>query len=292
MTTVARATEQQRDNKPDLRQLVQRMMPEISRALPKGMDADRVARLALTVIRQSEVAKAKGTAKTSLSDCTADSFAGALLTASALGLEPGVDGEAYLIPYGSECTFVLGYRGYSKLFFQHPLARHLDAQAVHENDFFDYELGLDPYLKHKPAIGDRGQVIAFYAVASLTTGAKFFVVLSPEEVAAIRGASGQRRSQIADPQQWMSRKTALRQLFHLVPKSTALAQAIAADERPGTELASHKVPEQITTGPTPVEDGVDPVTGEILIDGPDDQPQQPDPNAWDDVEVAQPGGAR
>jgi recombination protein RecT len=261
MTTVSNAVAQQQD-KPSLAQIVQGMMPEIQRALPKGMDADRMARLAITVLRQTPA----------LARCTAVSFQGALLTAAALGLEPGVDGEAWLVPYGDECTFIAGYKGYSKLFFQHPLARHLDAQAVYQNDYFDYEYGLDPYLKHKPATGDRGPAVAFYAVASLTTGARFFVVLSPEEVTKIRGASGKRRANVADPMHWMERKTALRQLFHLVPKSTALAQAMIADEQSGTELAARKVPESITAG-EPIPDGVDEITGEVVEAEPYPEPQ-------------------
>jgi recombination protein RecT len=276
--TVARAAAEANE-RPTLVQVVQRMQPEIARALPKGMDADRIARLALTVIRQSEMAKIKAEARgqktSSLADCTAESFAGALLTACALGLEPGVDGEAYLVPYGNECTFIAGYKGYSKLFFQHPLARHLDAQAVYERDLFDYEKGLDPYLRHKPAKGDRGPVEAFYAVASLTTGARFFEVLTVVEVAAIRGASGRRKSNIEDPQQWMSRKTALRQLFHLVPKSTALSAAIIADEQTGTELIAQKMPEAILAA---VPDDVDPATGEVDSET---YAPAPDPNATD-----------
>lgn len=250
--TITQAVESQRNTSPNLSQLVEQMRPEIARALPKHMDADRIARLALTALRQTPA----------LTRCSPQSFLGALLTASALGLEPGVDGEAYLVPYGTECTFIPGFKGYAKLFFQHPLARHLDAQAVHENDQFEYELGLDPYLRHKPARGDRGKVTEFYAVASLTTGAKFFVVLTPEEVAEIRGASGKRRASVADPQHWMSRKTCLRQLFKLIPKSTQLQIALNSDERSGTELLSNKVPEQITSGEVPP--AIDAATGEVL----------------------------
>ena len=32
----------------------------------------------------------------------------------------------------------------------------VQAQCVYENDVFEYELGLDPKLVHKPAIKDRG----------------------------------------------------------------------------------------------------------------------------------------
>src|SRR5690606_2858516 len=113
--------------------LIQQMQPEIQRALPKGMDGDRIARLALTVVRQTP----------KLAQCSPASFAGSLLTAAALGLEPGVNGEAYLVPYKNECQLIIGYQGYAKLFWQNPLARHLDAQAVYANDEFDYEYGLN-----------------------------------------------------------------------------------------------------------------------------------------------------
>jgi len=236
--TIARATQDQ--PRLSLVQVVQRMQPEIARALPKHMDADRMARLALTSIRQTP----------GLANCTPESFAAALLTSSALGLEPGVNGEAYLVPFGTECTLIVGYAGYAKLIWQHPLAKHLDAQAVYEHDVFDYAYGLDPYLHHRPARGDRGEIIYYYAVASLTTGASVFEVMTPEEVAAVRKAAAARRRgpQIADPQHWMERKTVLRQLVKRLPRSTALNSAMAFDEHSGSELAALRAPEQITAG--------------------------------------------
>lgn len=258
-------------SRPTIGELVQRMRPEIMRALPKGMDADRVARLTLTLLRQSELAKAKGTATTSLGECTPESFAGALLTAAALGLEPGVDGEAWLVPYRDrkndivECTFIPGYKGIAKLFWNHPLARHLDAQAVYEHDEFDYQLGLDPYLHHKPARGDRGDITHYYAVASLSTGARRFEVMTAAEVAAVRAASPRKSGDIRDPQHWMERKTVLKQLLKVMPKSPHLSYALAADEQSGRDLAVEQVPTQIIEqkDPPELEAGIDPVTGEI-----------------------------
>jgi recombination protein RecT len=140
-------------------QFIQKLQPEIARALPKHMDGDRIARLALTVVRQSEIEAQKSRKPgNSLMNCTVDSFAGALLTAAALGLEPGVNQEAYLVPYKGECTLIVGYQGFAKLFWQHPLAKHLDAHAVHANDEFDYAYGIAQYLRHKPAKGERGQI--------------------------------------------------------------------------------------------------------------------------------------
>jgi recombination protein RecT len=91
MTSTQAAVARRNENQPSLATVVQRMVPEIQRALPKHMDADRMARLALTVSAR--------TPRSSPSAPRLQSFAGALLTAAALGLEPGVNGEAYLVPY-------------------------------------------------------------------------------------------------------------------------------------------------------------------------------------------------
>jgi recombination protein RecT len=209
-------------------QLIQSLRPELARALPKHMDADRMARIALTVLRKTP----------KLAECSPESFMGALLTSAQLGLEPGAGDEAYLVPYGRECQFIVGYQGYAKLFWQHPMAKHLDAQAVYELDEFDYAYGLDPFLRHKPALGDRGAVIAYYAVAKLSTGASAFVVLSPEDVRALRGGKvgPDSRFKGGDPMRWMERKTAVRQLVKLLPKSVELQRALAADETVRTDL--------------------------------------------------------
>lgn len=259
--TITQAVDAQRNARPTLIQVVQRMQPEIARALPKHMDADRMSRLALTCIRRDP----------KLAQTSPESFAGALLTAAALGLEPGVSGEAYLVPYGNECTLIVGYQGYAKLFWQHPLAKHIDAQTVYENDTFDYALGLEPRLNHIPARSDRGEPIYYYAVATLTTGAAVFEVMTPEEVNAVRGpaARARRGPQVADPQHWMERKTVLRQLVKRLPRSTALSNAIVADERSGVDLTASKVPEQITSGRDLTEQ-INESTGEITVAEPTD----------------------
>ena len=223
---VARRTEQ--GSGPTLAQYFHSLEPEMARALPKHMPAERMARIALTTVRRDKTGK--------LGRCTPESFAGALLTAAQLGLEVGND-EAYLVPYSGEVTLIVGYQGYAKLFWQSPLARHLDAQAVHAADFFEYEYGLNPRLVHRPAmVADRGPVIAFYAVGTLSTGGSAFVVLSPEQVKDLRATS--KKSDVRDPMMWMERKTALRQLFKLLPKSAELNAALTADEQVRTDLTS------------------------------------------------------
>lgn len=248
--TIARRGESERaptqlDNKiSEVSSYLTRIQGEIQRALPRHMDADRMARLTLTAIRKTP----------NLALCTEASFAGSLLTASALGLEPGVGGECYLVPYKNtnkntkvttmECQLIVGYQGYTKLYFGTPLAGAIDAQAVHENDEFDYELGTGAYLRHKPARRDRGEIIEYYAIATLTTGATPFVVLTPEEVKELRGGRVGSSGDVPDPMRWMERKTALRQLVKLLPKSPTLAAAAAADERSGADLYRDRLAER------------------------------------------------
>ena len=266
---------------PTMAQVIARLQPELARALPVHLNADRMARLALTCIRKD----------LALAECSPESFAGALLTAAALGLEVGVSGEAYLVAYKKECTLIVGYQGMAKLFYQHPMAQYLDTQTVYSNDEFDYAYGLDPFLRHKPFLGDvRGSIVAYYAVAKLTTGASAFVVLSPEEVKKLRNGNVGPSGRIPDPQRWMERKTALRQLVKLLPKSTQLVQALAVDEKAGRELQAELIAQrQQIEAPAPA--GVNRATGEA---GPAYQQGGPvggeisymDPNPEDDAWVA------
>lgn len=275
MSQISQAVQRQQQNgRTSLHHVIAEMQGEIARALPKHMDADRMARLALTVVRRTP----------KLADTTPASFAGALLTASALGLEPGVNGEAYLVPYKGETQLIIGYQGMCKLFFQHPLAASLDAEAVYERDEFDYAKGTDPYLRHKPAMGeDRGQIVAYYGVAKLSTGATHFIVLSPADVKALRQGKVGSNGGIPDPMRWMERKTVIRQLLKTLPKSTTLAHAIDADEQMGSKLRKELPAAPVSpSAPSPAgaiaqsEYGpVDTVNGDIIDAEPEWQDGEP-----------------
>lgn len=249
MAQSVRGAVEKQNEQPTVATFLEQMKPQIARALPKHMNADRLARIALTEVRRTPL----------LGRCTPESFGGALMTIAQLGLEPGAaTGEAYLIPFKNtkagtyEVQLIIGYKGMAKLYWQSPLAKSLDAQSVHENDQFDYVYGLEPKLEHRPALTNRGKVIAYYAVATLTSGGAAFVVMSPEDVEAIR-----RRSRAKDDGPWktdydaMAKKTCVRQLFKLLPKSPELTQAEAADGSVRTDIS---------------EDAIDAIPGEVVDD--------------------------
>jgi recombination protein RecT len=78
-----------------------KLKPQLALALPKHMTSDRMARLALTAFSTN----------TALQECTHTSIAASIMTAGQLGLEPGVNGAGWLIPYKGTCTFVPGWKG-------------------------------------------------------------------------------------------------------------------------------------------------------------------------------------
>lgn len=80
---------------------LEKFKPQLALALPKHLTADRMARLALTAFSTTP----------KLQDCEPMSIAASVMTAGQLGLEPGVNGQGYLIPYGRTCTFVPGWKG-------------------------------------------------------------------------------------------------------------------------------------------------------------------------------------
>ena len=211
---------------PTLVDALQSMRPELERVLPAHLSGDRLARVVLTEVRKTP----------KLAQTDPNSFFGALLTVAALGLEPGVNGEAYLVPYGKECQLIIGYQGLAKLFFQHDNAKRLSAEYVCENDHFAYDKGLTMRLEHTPATQDRGKVIGYYAIAELSTGAVNFDYFTVDQIKALRGGKVG-TSGVADPEHWMERKTALKQVLKLMPKSVTLAQATRVDETVGSLAA-------------------------------------------------------
>jgi recombination protein RecT len=174
-----------------------------------------------------------------LKNCTPDSLRNVFLNCAEWGLYPShVTGECYVIPYKDEATFQLGYQGMITLAYRAGV-KHIDAQVVYENDVFEYEYGLNQSLKHVPDkfSADRGKSIGAYAVATLDSGIQKFEIMSEADIFKHRAKSQSWRSSQKyspwnpenDPQLIMWRKTCLKQLFKMLPKTPVMQQAIAAD---------------------------------------------------------------
>jgi recombination protein RecT len=161
-------------------------------------------------------------------------FASLLLCAE-YGLSPSPEvGECWLIPYGDVCQFQLGYQGLVKLAYRNPAIKSISAELVYETDDFEYGLGLDPFLNHKPSSGERGQLTHVYSVVKFREGEPMFKVMSRSELQEIQSISKAGNKGIwfnrdKDPQGWMLKKTCLKQLLKLVPKEFQLGSSLHYD---------------------------------------------------------------
>lgn len=239
-SAVARREEQQADKTARLAKYVKEQVgPQLMRVLPKHIPEDRMVRIAVSACRGNS----------DLLDATPLSLAGALLTAATLGLEPNTpNGECYLAPFRNkkapgqpmEAALIVGYQGYVKLFRQHPLGGPIWADAVYPEDEFWWQRGTDPKVHHVPRPEARAATSkpTHYCAYAIPKGASRaeFVVLTADEVKTLRQGREGPRGDIADPQRWMERKTAIRQLVKLLPKSAEMALAATVDESSGGEL--------------------------------------------------------
>ena len=205
----------------DLAATVIEMKGQIQAALPKHISADRIARIALTALRNSP----------KLGDCSPQSFLGSLMVASQLGLEPNTPlGQCYLIPYGKECQFQLGYKGILDLAYRTGHYSMIYAAEVYQGDEFEYELGLNKKLIHVPRKGAKiGQPIAYYAVYKLKDGSGDFSLMWKEDVEA----HGKKFSKSYNNGPWktnfsaMAKKTCIIDVLKYAPKSIEVAQALS-----------------------------------------------------------------
>lgn len=157
-----------------------------------------------------------------------------ILTCAEFGLSPTSQmGEAWLIPYGKECQFQIGYQGLAKILYKNPDVQNITAESVYENDEFHYSLGLSPNLTHTPATSNRGNLVAVYCVVRFREQDPIFKVMSVEELQEIQKLSKAGNRSIwfskTDPQNWMLKKTCFKQLCKMLPKHLNMGKVIAYD---------------------------------------------------------------
>jgi recombination protein RecT len=232
---------------------IRSMQSQYQLAMPRGAEAAQLVRDALTAVRTNP----------KLAECEPASVLGSLMTCAQLGLRPGVLGHAWLLPFwdnksrGNKAQLVVGYQGLIELALRSGKISSLIARTVFANDEFDVDYGLADSLVHKPNLfEDRGDPIAFYAIAKFTSGGHAFVVMTVPEMLAYRqkhAKARNREGQIFGP--WvdnfegMAHKTCIRQLAKYMPKSTELAVALAADEGIRVDLSPTTGAEEATEHP-------------------------------------------
>lgn len=216
--------------------MVRALEPELKKALPSVLTPERFSRIALSALNNTP----------QLQRCTPMSFISALLNAAQLGLEVNSPlGQAYLIPYKNkgtlECQFQLGYKGLIDLAYRSGQIQTIQAQTVCENDFFEFEYGLNSKLVHKPAFSDRGAPIYFYGLFKTTNGGFGFSVMSKADMdsfaATYSKALGTSYSPWKTNYEEMAKKSVIKQALKYAPIKTEFQRALATDETIKTKLS-------------------------------------------------------
>ncbi len=216
--------------------MVKALEPEIKKALPSVITPERFTRMALSALNTTP----------KLSECTQMSFLAALMNAAQLGLEPNTPlGQAYLIPYNNkgklECQFQIGFKGMIDLVYRNEQVQSIQAQCVYANDEFDYELGLNAKLVHKPALKDRGGLILVYALFKLDNNGFAFEVMSKEDIDVHATKYSKGYSSSYSP--WktnyeeMAKKTVIKKVLKYAPLKTDFLRAVETDETIKSEIS-------------------------------------------------------
>ena len=191
-----------------------------------------------------------------LQKCHKDSLLQAVLNISNIGLtlNPAAK-EAYLIPrYNGflkvmEAVLEPGYVGLTKLLTDAGSVKSMLCQVVYEKDEFAIDLAnnTNPVI-HKPKLkkSERGEIIGFYALATLIDGTRQVEFMDAEEINGIRERSETYKAfkeQKIKSCTWvtdyseMGRKTVIKRIYKYLPRTERMEKVDRAIEIDNQDFA-------------------------------------------------------
>ena len=230
--------------------LLTALLPQFTAALPAHLkaNAERYTRVALTEFRKNP----------KLSECDPYNVLACALTATQLGLEVGLMGQAYIVPFFNkrlgmqEATLIPGYQGLIALAMRSGMLDALYARVVYEGDEFSFTLGTKEEIRHiSRGEEDESKITHAYAVAHIKgSSVPVFEVMPVGKVLKIRDAANRIGASHYSHDHWEEycRKTAIRRLVKYLPKSAELVMAAELDELAASGKAQNINVEKVVTG--------------------------------------------
>lgn len=220
-------------------QALQAWGSNLQMTLPKHLTPDRFIQMATSIIAKNPA----------IAECSAQSVIGAILQASILGFPPvEALGYCYFVPFNNkkpgggwvkEIQFQIGYKGFMDLARRSGKIETIHAFVVVEGDEFDYALGLNPTITHKPcgavAEPDGSNIRFAYAVVKYSDGGFGFEVLPKARIEQLRMRSPMARNGLTGA--WktdyesMAKAKAIKQLAKSMPLTIDAMSTLASDER-------------------------------------------------------------
>lgn len=214
----------------EVRHAIERMAPQFKAALPAHVSVEKFVRVTLTAVQTNP----------QLLNADRRTLFAAATKAAQMGLLP--DGrEGAIVTFKDQAQWMPMTAGVMKLVRNSGEISTWSVQAVYENDNFEFALGDEEHITHKPALSNRGKLIAVYSIVTMKDGEKSREVMSVEDVDAIR-----KRSRSANAGPWvtdyseMAKKTVVRRHSKRLPLSTDIDGVVHEDD-------------ELFTPPTPAE---------------------------------------
>lgn len=218
---------------PTIRDELERMGPEFEKALPRHIPVERFKRVLMTAISMNP-----------------DLVYAERRTLWSAAMRAAQDG---LLPDGREGAMVIfntkvkqgGQERWEQQVQWMPMIAGIRkkvrnsgeivdwyAEVVHAKDAFEYELGDDPFIRHKPHLGeDRGPIIAAYSICTLKGGFKSRDVMPVDRINRVRQAA-----KSPDSPAWtkwfdeMCKKVVARRHSKVLPMNTDLDDLMRRDD--------------------------------------------------------------
>jgi len=200
-----------------------------------GVNADRaIAALKMAMLKDPKLRR-----------CTPASLLDAVMKAVSWGLDPtGNSNSGWYLSRENrkagtvECQLMPGYGGLVEMAIRRGIAKTIRPGIVYDCDEFEYEMGTDPFIKHRPGLerDKNAAVTPAYAVAHFGDGIPpQFDVLCVSDLDAIKVSSqggGSNYSPWNGPfAAEMCKKSAIRRLCKNLPCDGVMADAVAMAHR-------------------------------------------------------------
>lgn len=145
--------------------------------------------------------------------------------------------------YVKRAQFIPMYQGLLQLAYASRNFKDIQARVVYAVDAFDYELGIDPWIKHKPGAraalqtdedgkptGKRYEITHAYAVAKTVDGGVFLEVFEPEDIRKVMAVSRAKSGPAKDWPEEMARKGPLRRMWKFLPRNDRMDRVLELDD--------------------------------------------------------------
>lgn len=204
---------------------------ELAKVLPSPREVARFMSCAL-----DQLADPKVGAK--LARCTLPSFYNAIKKSARSGILP--DGvNAYLIPYGTECTLQFSFKGLCDMAIREGIAIKFDADVVRANDVFKWSNG--QLVEHTVLSWDdesRGEIVGVWVRAYLpNTDGSYNPDLHVDErmskaqVEKVRSKSQNPNGTWTEWYEEMMKKTCLKRMFKRMRNTPNMSEIINDDNK-------------------------------------------------------------